>query len=80
MDFGMYVMLSLVVPILVLLGIIIGKMIKGKQLPSSHYTPFDYITGQAVSEFREEKEDKEEQDDEGELYKRYILHKKKPKL
>ncbi|TCZ80909.1 DUF3951 domain-containing protein [Paenibacillus albiflavus] len=71
MDFGLYVMLSLVVPILVLLGIIIVKMIKGKQLPSSHYTPFDYITGQAPSEFHEEKEDKEDQDDEGEQYKKH---------
>lgn len=65
MDFSMYLMLSLIIPILLLLGIIITKMIKGKRIPNSNYTPFDYIMGQTPIEFHEEKEDKEDQDDQG---------------
>lgn len=71
MDFGTLLILSIIVPLLLLLGIIVGKMIKGKQLPNSNYTPFDYITGQTSNEFHEQKEDKEEQDDEGEQYKKH---------
>jgi Protein of unknown function (DUF3951) len=71
LDFGILLILSIIVPLLLLLGIIITKMIKGKQIPNSNYTPFDYITGQTPVEFHEEKEDKEEQDDEGEQYKKH---------
>lgn len=54
-DFGLYVVLSLIVPIIVLLLIITLKIIKGKQIPNSDYTPLDYITGQTPIEFHEEK-------------------------
>ena len=64
-DFGMYLILSLIVPILVLLGIVISKMIRLKEIPDSRYTPFDYITGQTTVEFQEQKEEKEEQNDQG---------------
>lgn len=65
MDFTLYAILSLIVPIIGLLGIIVVKMIKNKQLPDSRYTPFDYITGQSNVQFHEEKEAKQEEDDQG---------------
>lgn len=58
-------LLSLIVPILALLGIISFKIIAGKGLPYNNYTPFDYITGQSSVEFHEEKQEKEEDDDQG---------------
>lgn len=64
-DFGLYVVLSLIVPIIVLLLIITLKIIKGKQIPNSDYTPLDYITGQTPIEFHEEKKEKEHKDDQG---------------
>ncbi|WP_282941429.1 DUF3951 domain-containing protein [Paenibacillus sp. RC67] len=65
MDFGLYVTLSLIVPILVLLGIISAKIISGKGIPSNDFTPFDNITGQTPIEIHEEKQEKEERDDQG---------------
>lgn len=64
-DFGLYVTLSLIVPILVLLAIISAKIISGKGIPNSDYTPFDYIAGQTPVEFHEEKQEKEEDDEQG---------------
>lgn len=64
-DFGLYSILSLIIPILLLLGIIAMKMIRMKEIPDSRYTPFDYIMGQTTVEFQDQKEDKEEQDDQG---------------
>lgn len=64
-DFQAFAMLSLIIPILVLLGIVTVKMIRRKEIPNSHYTPFDYIMGQSAMEFHEEKEDKQEEDDQG---------------
>lgn len=65
MDAGAIMLLSLIVPILVLLGIISSKIIAGKGLPDNNYTPFDYITSQSSVEFHEEKQEKEEDDDQG---------------
>ncbi|MCR8641876.1 DUF3951 domain-containing protein [Paenibacillus sp. N1-5-1-14] len=70
-NFGLFVMLSLIVPILALLLIISIKIVKGKKLPESNYTPFDYITGQTTVEFHEQKEAKEENDDQGDDKDRY---------
>lgn len=64
-QFTLYAMLSLIVPILVLLGIISGKIIAGKGIPNSDYTPFDQITGHTPIEFHEEKQEKEEDDEQG---------------
>ncbi|WP_235206661.1 DUF3951 domain-containing protein [Paenibacillus tyrfis] len=64
-DFALYTMLSLIVPIIVLLTIIICKMIAGKAIPNSDYTPFDQITGNTPIEFHEEKQEKEEKDEQG---------------
>ncbi|WP_314591352.1 DUF3951 domain-containing protein [Paenibacillus terrigena] len=64
-DYTPFIILSLIIPILVLLGMITVKMIRRKELPSSNYTPFDYITGQSTVEFHIEKEEHEEQDDQG---------------
>jgi len=36
-----------------------------KTLPTSHYTPFDNITGHTTVEFHEEKEEQEDEDDKG---------------
>lgn len=44
-----------------LIGIIVFKIIKKKNLPNSYYTPFDYITGQTNVEFHEEKEEEEQE-------------------
>lgn len=65
MDVGAIMIFSLIIPILMLLGIISSKIIAGKGLPDSNYTPFDYIIGHSAVEFHEEKEDKEEEDDQG---------------
>jgi hypothetical protein len=66
MDLSFYALLSITLPIVLLLGIIIVKLIKNKQLPDSRYTPFDFITGQTNVEFHEEKEAVQEEDDQGE--------------
>lgn len=63
--FSFYIILSLVVPILALLGIIVAKMIRNRTIPDSRYTPFDYIAGQTPVEFHEEKEAQQEEDDSG---------------
>lgn len=65
MDFTALILFSLIVPIIVLLGIIIVKMIRGRAIPNSDYTPFDYIMGQSPVEFHEEKEVKEQKNDQG---------------
>ncbi|SFK81542.1 Protein of unknown function [Paenibacillus sp. 1_12] len=64
-DFGLYVVLSLIVPIVALLLIITYKIITGKKIPNSDYTPLDYITGQTTVEFHEEKKEKEQKDQQG---------------
>lgn len=50
---------------IILIALIVVKMITKNELPSSNYTPFDYITGQTNIEFHEEKEEKVEEDDQG---------------
>lgn len=76
MDFSMYVILSLITPIFVLIGVIVVKMIKNKAIPNSDYTPFDYIMGQAPTEFHEDKQEKEENDDQGDDKDKNIRQKK----
>ncbi|ERI06717.1 hypothetical protein HMPREF0083_05203 [Aneurinibacillus aneurinilyticus ATCC 12856] len=51
--------------LITLIGIIIYKITTKKELPDSHYTPFDYITAQTAVEFHEEKEEKEQEDEQG---------------
>lgn len=51
--------------VMLLIGIIGFKIVKKKQLPDSYYTPFDYITAQTNVEFHEEKEEREEEDGQG---------------
>jgi hypothetical protein len=62
-TFSFYLILSLITPILILLGIIISKMIAGKGLPDSRYNPIDYITGNTTIIFQEQKEEKEKEND-----------------
>ncbi|MDF2667894.1 MAG: hypothetical protein K0R67_200 [Paenibacillus sp.] len=66
MNFGFYLQLSLMFPIVLLLVIIVYKMIKGKALPDMSYTPLDNIIGQSSVVFHEEKETKEEDNDQDE--------------
>lgn len=65
MDITMIAVLGLVGPIFILIGLVVAKMIAGKALPSSEYTPFDHITGQTSVEFQEQKQEKEEDDEQG---------------
>lgn len=51
--------------ILFLIGIVFYKFIIKKENIISYYTPFDNITGQSPSEFHEEKEEREQEDDQG---------------
>jgi hypothetical protein len=37
----------------------------GYKLPSNNYTPFDYITAHSQVEFHNEKQEKEDNDDQG---------------
>ena len=76
MNITPIIILSLIVPIIVLLVIIGLKIIRGNPLPSSDYTPFDYITGHTSIEFQDQKQDQEEDDDQGDdkhKNKRYPL-------
>ncbi|MCD9023974.1 DUF3951 domain-containing protein [Cohnella silvisoli] len=65
MNTGLYGIGAISLLIFVLLGIVISKMIRKKELPNSHYTPFDYITGHSPVEFHEEKQEHEDEDDQG---------------
>lgn len=65
MDYSLIMILGIAAPIVFLLAIIIVKMIRGKEIPNSHYTPFDNITGHTPIEFHEEKEVKVERNDQG---------------
>jgi len=76
MDFALYATLSLIVPILVLLGIITAKIISGKGIPNSDYTPFDAITGHTPVEIHEEKQEKEERDDQGDDKDKHLIRQK----
>ncbi|UOQ83464.1 DUF3951 domain-containing protein [Gracilibacillus salinarum] len=48
--------------VILVVSITIFKMVSGKRKPNNSYTPYDHITGQMDSEFRNEQ--KEEDDDE----------------
>jgi hypothetical protein len=65
MVYSLFAALSLIVPIMVLLGIVTYKIITKKELPDLRYTPFDEIMGQSPVAVHEEKEAKEEQDEHG---------------
>ncbi|MDT3762308.1 DUF3951 domain-containing protein [Priestia filamentosa] len=41
-----------------------------RTVSKSHYTPFDYITGQNTVEFHEEENNREEDNDNGEKFKK----------
>jgi hypothetical protein len=58
-------MLLFSILIIILIALIAVKIMTKKELPSSNYTPFDYITGQTNIEFHEEKEETEEENDKG---------------
>lgn len=65
LDYSLIMILGIAAPIVTLLAIIIVKMIRGREIPNSNYTPFDYITGHTPVEFHEEKEAKEERNGQG---------------
>lgn len=46
--------------------VIFNILVKKKSIVN-YYTPFDHITGQSTVEFHEEKEEKEEQNKQGDL-------------
>lgn len=77
MDFSFYVVLSLILPIIIILGIIIVKMIVGKALPDSRYTPVDQITGGTPIVFQEQKKEKEVEDDQGDDKEKNLKRKNK---
>lgn len=59
------ILVGVPVIIVLLLGIIIVKALLKKGLPSNNYTPFDYITANALVEFHDEKKEIEENADHG---------------
>lgn len=65
MIFSMYFFAVLMVFIVLLLGIIVVKIVRKKELPDLRYTPFDNITGQTHVEFHQEKEVIEEDNENG---------------
>ncbi|MBN6186422.1 DUF3951 domain-containing protein [Aneurinibacillus sp. BA2021] len=65
MNLFLYFAVAFTGLLIVLIGIVIGKMVAKKAIPDSYYTPFDYITAQTSVEFHEEKEAKEEGDEQG---------------
>jgi hypothetical protein len=65
MNYGLYGAILFYVLVFAALGIIAVKILRRRQLPTSHYTPFDYITGHTTVEFHEEREEKEDEDDQG---------------
>jgi hypothetical protein len=60
---GIALISVLIIP--ALLGIVFIKTLSKRELPISHYTPFDNITGHSSVEFHEEKEEHEDEDDQG---------------
>lgn len=65
MDMSSLTLLGLIFPIFALVIYIMVKTLIKKQIPDSRYNPFDYITGQSRVEFQEQKEQKEEDDSQG---------------
>jgi len=65
MNSGLYGVILFYALVFVFLGMIAVKIVRTKQLPTSHYTPFDNITGHTTVEFHEEKEEQEDEDDKG---------------
>lgn len=65
MDVSTLTLLGLIFPIFVLIIYIMVKTLIKKEIPDSRYNPFDYITGQSRVEFQEHKEQKEEDDSQG---------------
>lgn len=64
-NFALYFTFSLILPIISLLGIIMVKIFIKKQVPENNYTPFDYIMAQGQMEFHEEKEEREDENKQG---------------
>lgn len=64
-NFALYFTFSLILPIIILLGIIMVKIFIKKQVPENNYTPFDYIMAQGQMEFHEEKEEREDENKQG---------------
>lgn len=63
MNVAFYVPVGFTLLIVVLVITVVCKMIWKKELPSHTYTPFDYIAGQTVEEFHEEKEERSREDE-----------------
>nr|WP_309484815.1 DUF3951 domain-containing protein [Bacillus aquiflavi] len=62
-------MISILFPtiITIFFGMVIFNILVKKKSIVNYYTPFDHITGQSTVEFHEEKEEKEEQNKQGDL-------------
>jgi hypothetical protein len=65
MNFGLLGIALFSVLVFVWLGIVTFKILRKRELPIYHYTPFDYITAHTTVEFHEEKEEHEDEDDQG---------------
>lgn len=65
MDVPTLTLLGLIAPVFVLIIYIMAKTLIKKEIPDCRYQPFDYITGQSLIEFQEQKEQKEERNDQG---------------
>ncbi|MFS1512738.1 DUF3951 domain-containing protein [Chengkuizengella sp. SCS-71B] len=64
MSFSFYFFLFVSGFITLLIGYIVVRTFLKKEIPDNPYTPFDYITGQSDVEFRDEKEEIEQDNDE----------------
>ncbi|HET7616785.1 MAG TPA: DUF3951 domain-containing protein [Bacillales bacterium] len=65
MNFTMLITLSLLTPILVLIGYVVIKTLITQRIPDSRYHPFDYVMGQTPVELHEEKETQEDEEEPG---------------
>ncbi|WNS78212.1 DUF3951 domain-containing protein [Domibacillus sp. DTU_2020_1001157_1_SI_ALB_TIR_016] len=63
MNVAFYAPIIFTLLIVALVITVVFKMIWKKELPSHTYTPFDYIAGQTIEEFHDEKEERSREDE-----------------
>jgi len=56
-----------------LIAIVIIKMVYTRKLPSLYYTPFDNVTGHTRVEFHEQKEEREDEDGQGDDKEKHLI-------
>ncbi|MFF2888018.1 DUF3951 domain-containing protein [Paenibacillus sp. NPDC057967] len=73
MNFVLYMSIGVCGIFFLSLAFVIGKMLIKKGLPSNNYTPFDYISAHSHVEFHDEKQEKEENEDQGDDKNKNII-------